>query len=159
MRLQFNSLVGDICWRKDRLTTLAFVGFPCGLSVNDSTCNVGDLGLIPGLERFLGEGKPTHSSILAWRIPWTIQSRGVAKSLTWLDNFHFYFTFMTSVNSWLIDWLRKIQNKTFFFNCIYLLAVLAPPFSVGLFSNCSVRPLIAVASLLVEHRLQGTWAQ
>ena len=33
---------------------------------------VGDLGLIPGLGRSSGEGKATHSSILAWRIPWTL---------------------------------------------------------------------------------------
>ena len=31
-------------------------------------CNVGDLGLIPGLRGSPGEGKATHSSILAWRI-------------------------------------------------------------------------------------------
>ena len=30
-----------------------------------------DLGLIPGLGRPLEEGMATHSSILAWRIPWT----------------------------------------------------------------------------------------
>ena len=30
------------------------------------------MGLIPGSERSLGgEGKATHSSILAWKIPWT----------------------------------------------------------------------------------------
>ena len=32
----------------------------------------GDLGSIPGLERSPGEGKATHSSILAWRVPWTV---------------------------------------------------------------------------------------
>ena len=37
------------------------------------------------LVRFLGQedplekGKATHSSILAWRIPWTIQSMGLQK--------------------------------------------------------------------------------
>ena len=30
------------------------MGFPCG---KESTCNVGDLGSIPGLGRFPGEGK------------------------------------------------------------------------------------------------------
>ena len=35
----------------------------------------------------LEKGKATHSSILAWRIPWTIH--GVAKSQTRLSNFHF----------------------------------------------------------------------
>ena len=37
----------------------------------ESACNRGDLGLIPGLGRSLEKGKTTHSSILAWRIPWT----------------------------------------------------------------------------------------
>ena len=32
----------------------------------ESTCNVGDLGLIPKLRRSLEKGKATHSSILAW---------------------------------------------------------------------------------------------
>ena len=37
----------------------------------------------------LEKGKATHSSILAWRIPWTVH--GVAKSWTWLSDFHFHF--------------------------------------------------------------------
>ena len=32
-------------------------GFPCGLTGKESACNVGDLGLIPALRRFPGEGK------------------------------------------------------------------------------------------------------
>ena len=28
---------------------------------------------IPGLGRSPGEGEGTHSSVLAWRIPWTVQ--------------------------------------------------------------------------------------
>ena len=35
------------------------------------------------------KGKATHSSILAWRIPWTVH--GVAKSRTRLRDFHFHF--------------------------------------------------------------------
>ena len=30
--------------------------FPCGSNSKESGCNTGDLGLIPGLERFPGEG-------------------------------------------------------------------------------------------------------
>ena len=37
-----------------------------------SACSVGDLGSIPGLKDPLEKGKATHSSILAWRIPWTV---------------------------------------------------------------------------------------
>ena len=32
--------------------------------------NAGDLGLIPGSGRSPREGNGTHSSTLAWRIPW-----------------------------------------------------------------------------------------
>ena len=33
------------------------MGFPGGSAAKESTCNTGDLGLIPGLGRFPGEGK------------------------------------------------------------------------------------------------------
>ena len=33
------------------------LGFPCDSAGKESACNGGDLGLIPGLERFPGEGK------------------------------------------------------------------------------------------------------
>ena len=47
-------------------------GFPGGSAGKESACNAGDLGLIPGLEEPLEKGKAAHSSILAWRIPWTV---------------------------------------------------------------------------------------
>ena len=47
------------------------VGFPGGSVGKESTCNAGDAGLILGWEDPLEEGMATHSSILAWRIPWT----------------------------------------------------------------------------------------
>ena len=59
--------------------------FPCGSAGKKSACNVGDLGSISGLGRSPGEGKGTHSSILAWRI------QGVAKSRTQLSDFYFHF--------------------------------------------------------------------
>ena len=48
------------------------VGFPGGSDSKESTCNAEDLGLIPGLGRSPGEGKATHSCILAWRVPLTV---------------------------------------------------------------------------------------
>ena len=36
-----------------------------------------DLGLIPGSGRSPEEGMATHSSILAWRIPWTGEPGGL----------------------------------------------------------------------------------
>jgi len=49
--------VGKICWRRDRLPTPVFLGFPCGSVGKESTYNVGDLGSIPGLGRSPGKGK------------------------------------------------------------------------------------------------------
>ena len=42
-----------------------------------------------GWEAPLEKGKATHSSILAWRIPWTVV-HGVSKSRTRLSDFHFH---------------------------------------------------------------------
>ena len=44
---------------------ISIMGFPCGSVGEESTCNVGDLGSVPGLERSLEKGTATHSSILA----------------------------------------------------------------------------------------------
>ena len=53
----------------------------------ESACNVGDLGsILWGVS--LEKGKATHSSILAWRTPWTT-AYGVVKSQTRLGDFHF----------------------------------------------------------------------
>ena len=38
-------------------THSSILGLPCGLAGKESTCNVADLGLIPGLGRSPGEGK------------------------------------------------------------------------------------------------------
>ena len=54
-------------------------GFPDSSVGKESACNVGDLVGSLGWEDPLKKGKVTHSSILAWRIPWTIQSMGLQK--------------------------------------------------------------------------------
>ena len=48
--------------------------------VKNPPANAGDIkdtGLIPGLGRHPGGGRATHSSILAWRIPWTEEPGGL----------------------------------------------------------------------------------
>ena len=50
-RPHFDSWVGKIRWRRDRLPNLVFWGFPCGSAGKESACNAGDLGSIPGLGR------------------------------------------------------------------------------------------------------------
>ena len=49
-----------------------FLGFPCGSADKESACNAGDLVWEDPLEK----GVATHSRILAWSIPRTIQSMG-----------------------------------------------------------------------------------
>ena len=39
--------------------------------------NAGDAGLIPELEDSLEKEMATHSSVLAWRIPWTEEPSGL----------------------------------------------------------------------------------
>ena len=83
------------------------LGFPGGSAGKESTCNVQDLGWIPGLGRSAGE--ENGSSILAWRIPWTENSmdcivQRVAKNQTWLSDFHFK------------NWLMEV-NKEFWKGC------------------------------------------
>ena len=56
-RPQFYSWVRKICWRRERLPTLVFLGFPCGSAGKESACNVEDLDSFPGLGRSPGEGK------------------------------------------------------------------------------------------------------
>ena len=47
--------------------------WPC----KESACNAGDPGSIPWLADLLEKGMATHSSILAWRIPWTEEPSGL----------------------------------------------------------------------------------
>ena len=54
---QFNGiLLPYYNWRRDRLPTPIFLGFPCDSAGKESACNVGDLGSIPGSGRSPGEG-------------------------------------------------------------------------------------------------------
>ena len=78
----FDSWVRKIPWRRDRLPSPVFLGFPGGSAGKESAHSTGDLGSIYGL------GKATHSSILAWRISWTEKS-----------------------HTWLSDWTELIKKK------------------------------------------------
>ena len=55
-RFQFDSWVRKAPWRRDRLPTPVFLGFPGGSDGRESACSAGDLGSIPGSERSPGGG-------------------------------------------------------------------------------------------------------
>ena len=63
------------------------MGFPCGSVGKESTCNAGDLGSLPGLERFPGEGQgyPLQYSVLKNSMNYWIH--GVTKNRTQLSDF------------------------------------------------------------------------
>ena len=61
------------------------MGFPCGSAGKESTCNAGDLGLIPGLGRSPGEGK---GYLLQYFSLETVH--GVTKNQTRLGDVHFH---------------------------------------------------------------------
>ena len=53
------------------LSLMSLVDLPGGSDGKASAYNAGDLGSIPGLGRSLEKEMATHSSTLAWKIPWT----------------------------------------------------------------------------------------
>ena len=67
-------------------------GFPDSLAGKESSCNAKDVGLIPGLGRYPGEGKsyPLQYSGLENRMDCTVH--GVTKSQTRLSDFHFLYS-------------------------------------------------------------------
>ena len=89
-RPRFDSWVGKIHWRRDRLPSLVFLGFPCGSAGKESACNVGDLGSIPELGRSPGEGKGYPLQYSGLENPIGHIVHGVAKSWT-LSDFYFHF--------------------------------------------------------------------
>ena len=68
---------------------LLYMYVPCGSAGKESTCNVGDLGLIPGLGRSPGEGKgyPLQYSGLENFMDYTVH--WVTNSWTQLSDFPF----------------------------------------------------------------------
>ena len=79
---------GKVPWRRNRLPTLVFLGFPGGSAGQESACNVGDLGLIPGLGRYPGEGERLPT-LVSWPgefcgrySPWGCKESGTTKRLS-----------------------------------------------------------------------------
>ena len=64
--IPFDFWSGKMPWRRDRPPIPVFLGFPGDSVGKESACNVGDLGLIPGLGRSPGggHGNPLQYSCL-----------------------------------------------------------------------------------------------
>ena len=110
-RIGSNSALWSVC---DSVTELgikdAFLGFPCGSAGKESTYNVRDLSSVSGLGRSPGEGKgyPLQYSSLDNSMDYIV--RGVAKSQTWLSDFHFHFpSWCESWERWGKKWLNGVR--------------------------------------------------
>ena len=101
-------------------------------SLKEYACNAGDANSIPGLGRSPREGMATHSSILAWKIPWTeepggLQSKGLQRvrhawaqdtatqqsSATPLNFKHYPFFLLNCVFSEHQDWWCPFSHPVF----------------------------------------------
>ena len=87
-------LIRKIPWRRDRLPTPVFLGFPGGTDHKEFSCHTGDSDSIPGLGRSHEKGNsyPFQYSCLENsmdRGAWQATVHGVTKSWTWLSHFHF----------------------------------------------------------------------
>ena len=68
---------GRKCLGLPLFLTTSYKGFPGGSAGKESICNAGDLGSILGWEDPLEKGMATHSSVIAWEIPWTEETGGL----------------------------------------------------------------------------------
>ena len=94
-----------IRWRRDRLPTPVFLGFPCGSASKESSCNAENLRLIPGLGRSPAEEKsyPLQYSGLENSMDCIVH--GVTKSRTRLSNVHFTI--------YPVQMYNYVQQKTY----------------------------------------------
>ena len=70
---------------------MSLLGFLCGSAGKESAYYVGDLSLIPGLGRSLGEGKGYPLQYFSLKNSMDCIIHDVAKSRTRLSDFHFHF--------------------------------------------------------------------
>ena len=86
----------------ERLNWLILLqGFPCGSDGKASAYNARDPGRSLGQEDSLEKEMATHSSILAWKIPWSeepsrLQSMGLQRvGHNWATSLHFLYFYKT----------------------------------------------------------------
>ena len=119
---QFDSWVGKIPWKRDRLPTSVFLGFPCGSANKESACNVGDLGLIPRSGRSPGEGIgcPLQYSDLenpgSQRVghDWVTVTFTFSFNLVWTT-----YLYMPLIRGWFVVFQEQHQY-TWFLNSVWL---------------------------------------
>ena len=123
-------------------------GFLGGSAGKESACNAGRLGFDPWVGKIHWRREElTQSSILAWRIPWTVKTaHGVAKSQTQLSNFH----------RWADPWGSCISNSCHFWTSLIPQLVKNSTCNAGAFG--SIPALGRYAGEGIGYPLQYSWA-
>ena len=108
-RPRFDSWVKKIHWRRDRLPTPVFLGFPCGSASKESACNVGDPGSIPGPRRSAREGigyplQYSWASLVAQVAKNHAMQETWVRSLGWEDPLEKGKATHSSILTWKIPW-------------------------------------------------------
>ena len=110
-----NSFSRGFSQTRDRIQVSCIAGrfftvwsFPCGSAGKGSSCNVGDLGYIPGSGRSSGEGKGYPLQYSGVENSMDCIVHGVAKSRARWSDFHFHF----SLTSEPLGKLRKKYKPT-----------------------------------------------
>ena len=92
-------------------------GFSGGSVVKTPPANAGDAGWIIESRRSSGEGNAAHSSILAWKIPWTEEAGGLqskaSENQTRLNHWaHMQYTGKVGKSVNKISWeQKKVKTK------------------------------------------------
>ena len=113
--IQFHSWVGKNPWRKHRLSTLVFLGFPGGSHCKESACNAGDLGSIPRLGRSPGG------------------EHGNSPQYSRVENPHGQRSLVGCIHGTAKSWTRRLSDlsahtvHTLFFVVFYVIKVLQKP--------------------------------
>ena len=95
--------------------------FPGGSDGKVSASNAGDLGSIPGSGRSLEKGMATHSSALAWKIPWTeepgaLQSMGLQRVRhDWVTNTYILYSIGNYIQYPVINHNGKKYEKDYIY--------------------------------------------
>ena len=97
--------------RSKRTLLNSYTGFPGGSAAKESTCNVGDLGSIPGLGMSLGEGKGYPLQYSGLENSMDCISDEVTESQTQLSDFPTYLAIQFENIYPYIDLYTNVHNQ------------------------------------------------
>ena len=105
--------------------SLSLVGFPHSSVGKESACNAGDLDSIPGSGRSPEKEMAIHSSIIAWKIPWTKEPGGLLSmgsqelDTTERLNHHHHHWYRVKKRIFLSYLVMAILKNIFIQSCFY----------------------------------------